>query len=57
LVFNFIVDWVDWIDPAGLDTALTFALGFWIVGILAAVGWSRHFGRGPAERLYRAFGG
>jgi uncharacterized protein len=57
LVFNLLVDWVGWVDPAGLDTALTFALGFWVVGIFAAVAWSRHFGRGPAERIYRAFGG
>lgn len=56
-VFNLIVDWLGWIDPAGLDLALTFALIFWVVGIAAAATWNRRFGRGPAERLYRAFGG
>ena len=57
LVFNLVVDWIGWIEPAGLDTALTFALVFWVVGIVAAVEWSRRYGRGPAERVYRAFGG
>ncbi|RLE22923.1 MAG: hypothetical protein DRJ50_06935 [Actinobacteria bacterium] len=56
-VFNLVVDWFGWVEPAGLDTALAFALAFWVIGIIAAVEWSRRFGRGPAERLYRAFGG
>jgi uncharacterized membrane protein YeiB len=56
-VFNLVVDWVGWIEPTGLDTALIFAVAFWVAGILAAVEWSRRFGRGPAERIYRAFGG
>jgi uncharacterized protein len=57
LVFNLVVDWIGRIEPTGLDTALTFALVFWVIGILAAVEWSRRYGRGPAERIYRAFGG
>ena len=57
LVFNFVVDWLGWIEPAGLGTSLAFALGFWAVGITAAALWHRHFGRGPAERVYRAIGG
>jgi len=57
LVFNFVVDWLGWIEPAGLDVALAFALAFWIAGIAAAAWWSRRFGRGPAERVYRAIGG
>ena len=56
-VFNLVVDWWGWIEPAGLDTALAFALGFWVVAISCAVIWQRRFGRGPAERVYRAFGG
>lgn len=56
-VFNLIVDWLHWIEPAGVGTALGFALGFWIVGIAAAVAWQRRFGMGPAERIYRAVGG
>ena len=53
LVFNLVVDWLDWIGPTGLDTALLFSAGFWIVGIAAAVAWQRRFGRGPAEAVYR----
>ena len=33
LVFNLVVDWLDWVGPTGLDTALLFSAGFWIVGI------------------------
>ena len=53
LVFNLVVDWLDWIRPTGLDTALMFSAGFWIAGIAAAVVWQRRFGRGPAEAVYR----
>lgn len=56
-VFNLLVHWWGWIEPAGLDTALTFALVFWIAAISGAVVWQRRFGRGPAEYVYRAFGG
>ncbi len=57
LVFNLVVDWLGWIEPAGLGVALGFSMGFWVAGIAAATWWSRRFGRGPAERLYRAIGG
>lgn len=57
LVFNLIVDWLGWIEPAGVDTALAFAVGFWVLGIAAAITWRRRFAQGPAERLYRAIGG
>lgn len=57
LVFNLLVDWLEWIEPAGLGTALTFAVGFWVVAIAAATWWHRRFGRGPAERIYRHLGG
>lgn len=57
LVFNLVVDWLGWIEPAGIDVALCFALGFWTLGIAAAVAWNRRFGMGPAERIYRALGG
>ena len=53
LVFNLVVDWLGWIRPTGLDTALLFSAGFWIAGIAVAVAWQRRFGRGPAEALYR----
>ena len=56
-VFNLVVDWLGWIEPAGLDVALAFAMIFWVVAIAAAAAWQRKFGIGPAERIYRAFGG
>jgi uncharacterized membrane protein YeiB len=36
---------------------LAFAAAFWIVGIVAASAWYRAFGIGPAEWVYRQFGG
>ena len=57
-VYEVVVEWLGWIGPpGGLDVALSLALGFWVVGIVAATWWSRRFGRGPAERVYRAVGG
>ena len=57
LVFNLVVDWLGWFEPAGVEVALAVALGFWIIGIVAAVAWQRRYGVGPAERVYRAIGG
>lgn len=57
LVFELLVEWTGWIEPAGLDAALTFALLFWVAAVVAAVAWSRRFGAGPAERVYRWVGG
>jgi uncharacterized membrane protein YeiB len=56
LVFNFVVNWHGWIRPAGLDLALTFAAGFWIVAILAGALWHRYRGIGPVEWVYRKLG-
>lgn len=57
LVFNGFVNWWHWVGPTGLDTALLFAIGFWIVAIALAAWWQRFIGIGPLERLYRSFGG
>jgi len=57
LVFNLVVDWLGWVEPDGLRTALTFALVFWLAAMVAGAMWHRRYGRGPAERVYRAFGG
>jgi len=57
LVFNLIVDWLGWIEPAGADAALLFAAVFWLAAVAAGMWWQRQFGRGPAEYVYRAFGG
>jgi len=57
LVFNLLVDWLGWVEPAGTSSALLFAAGFWVGAIALAAWWQRRFGRGPAEYVYRAFGG
>jgi uncharacterized protein len=57
LVFNLVVDWLGWVEPAGTETALLFAGAFWVAAIAFAAWWQHRFGRGPAEYVYRAFGG
>jgi uncharacterized protein len=57
LLFNAVVNRWHLIRPAGLDVALSFAAGFWVVAIVAAALWQRRFGIGPAEWFYRKFGG
>lgn len=57
LVFNFVVDWLDLVQPGGLATSLAFAAAFWVVAIAAGSAWQRRAGRGPAERIYRRIGG
>ena len=57
LVFNFFVNWMHWIRPTGLDTALLFSVGFYAVIIPAAAWWNKRCGAGPLERMYRMFGG
>lgn len=57
LVFNLLVDWWGVVEPAGVGRSLLFAGVFWVVAIVAADRWTRSFGRGPAERVYRALGG
>ena len=54
LVFNLLVDWLDVVQPAGVGTALTFALLVWLVSIGGAVAYQQRYGRGPAERIYRS---
>lgn len=54
LVFNLVVDWLGWVEPGGLGTALVFALVVWVVGVAAAVAWQRRRGIGPLEHVYRS---
>lgn len=54
LVFNVIVNRLGLVEPGGLGTALAFALVFWLAATAAAIAYERRYGRGPAERLYRA---
>jgi len=57
LVFNLVVDWLGWVEPTGLGLSITFAVTFWLTAITVGSWWQRRFGRGPAEYVYRAFGG
>ncbi len=57
IVFDAAVTHWHLIKPAGLDVALAFAGGFWLVAIVAAALWQHRFGIGPAEWIYRRFGG
>ncbi|MCB1002291.1 MAG: DUF418 domain-containing protein [Ilumatobacteraceae bacterium] len=57
LVFRVLVDRTGIVDASGLGAALVFAVGFWVVAVLAAAWWVRVVGMGPLERVYRRFGG
>ena len=57
LVFNLFVDWLEWVKPTGLRTALVFALAFWVGAIVLANVWALRFRHGPLETVYRRFGG
>lgn len=57
LVFTMFVNWFGWIGGGSLSTALLFAGAFWVAGIAVASWWHHRIGRGPAEAIYRIFGG
>lgn len=57
LVFNFAVNWMHWVTPTGLDTALLLSAIFYVIAVPIASWWNKVNGAGPIERLYRAFGG
>jgi len=57
VVFNLVVDWLGWVEPSGIGSALLLAAGFWVTAVAVGALWQRRFGRGPAEYVYRAFGG
>ncbi len=57
LFFNLIVHRLHLVDATGLDTALGLALVFYVVAIPLSALWRKYIGRGPAEILYRSFGG
>lgn len=48
---------LDFDGSIGLVLALTIALAYWVVVVPLAALWRALVGLGPAERLYRAFGG
>lgn len=55
--FNLIVHRLHWVGASGLDTALGLALVFYAIAIPFSAMWRTYLGRGPAEVLYRSFGG
>lgn len=57
LVANALVDLLDLDGTMGLVPALGIAAAFWLVSVPLAALWRARLGLGPAERLYRAFGG
>ena len=56
-IFNLVVNWLDWVRPTGLDTALVLSLAFYVAAVPISSLCFRRFGIGPFERVYRAFGG
>ena len=56
-VYNIVVTQAGLVQPTGLDTAMTMSIVVFVAAIIWANWWSPLFGRGPAERLYRRFGG
>jgi uncharacterized protein len=57
LAYALAVNQFGWIGGGSLSTALWFAGGFWLVGLAVASWWHHRIGRGPAEAVYRVFGG
>ena len=57
IFFNLVVHQLHWVGATGLDTALVLSMSFYVVALFLASGWNKRFGLGPAERVYRAFGG
>jgi uncharacterized membrane protein YeiB len=55
--FNIVVVSFEWVRPTGLDTAVLLTLTYWVLAVAAAALWQRRFGIGPAEWVYRRFGG
>ncbi len=55
--FNLIVHRLNWVGSTGLDTALGLSLVFYAAAIPLSAFWRKYIGLGPAEILYRSFGG
>lgn len=56
-VYNGVVNWWGWIEPAGFDVAGSFGLIVWAGLAIASVGWTSRFGRAPLEFVLRKIGG
>lgn len=57
LFFNVIVHRLHLVGSTGLDTALGLSVLFYAMAIPMSALWRRYIGRGPAEVVYRSFGG
>ena len=57
LFFNLVVDWFGVGREGGLAVALGLAVIFYALALAIAGWWSRLFGTGPVERVYRLVGG
>ena len=57
LVYCAFVNWFGWIGGNQLSTAISFAVGFWVAAVAIGSWWHHRIGRGPAEVIYRSFGG
>ena len=55
--FNLIVHRLHWVGATGLSSALGLALVFYAIAIPISAWWRNYLGGGPAEVLYRSFGG
>ena len=56
-IYNTVVNKLKLVTPTGLDTAMTMSLAVYISAIIWSNWWPKRFGQGPAERVYRRFGG
>ena len=57
VVYYVLFRWWTLVEPHGLHTAIIVSTGYWVGGVGVASLWTRRFGKGPAERVYRAVGG
>jgi uncharacterized membrane protein YeiB len=56
-IFNTVVNRLKLVTPTGLDTAMIMSIAVYVSAIIWANWWHNRFGQGPAERVYRRFGG
>ena len=56
-IYNTVVNKLKLVTPTGLDTAMIMSIAVYASAIIWANWWHNRFGQGPAERVYRRFGG
>ncbi len=55
LLFDLVVDWLGWVTPGDVSTALLLALGYWVIAVAVSVEIHRRHRQGPLEWAYRKF--